>query len=70
MSLRENISQAIINHVLNRYGNRITYANNVLGAVKELLHNHLDEYRLPQSFTAQQQFQKQKDDDFQELLSR
>ena len=69
MSLRENISRAIVNHILNRYGNRISYANNILEAVKELLHNHLDEYKFPQTLTNQSQFPKSKED-FQELLSK
>ena len=70
MSLRENISQAIVNHVLNRYGNRIVYANKILEAVKELFQNHLDEYKFPQTLKNQPQFLKTKDDDFQELLSK
>ena len=70
MSLRENISQAIVNHVLNRYGNRIVYANKILEAVKDLLHNHLDDYKFPQNLKNQPQFPKTKEDDFQELLSK
>ncbi len=70
MSLRENISQAIVNHVLNRYGNRIVYANKILEAVKDLLHNHLDDYNFPQNLKNQPQLPKTKEDDFQELLSK
>lgn len=63
MSLRENISQAIVNHVLNRYGNRIVYANKILEAVKDLLHNHLDDYNFPQNLKNQPQLPKTKEDD-------
>lgn len=69
MSLRENISQVIVNHVLNRYGNRIAYANTILDAVKELLRNHIDEYKFPHLLD-KQQYQKQKDYDIQDLLSK
>ena len=70
MSLRENISRAIVDHVLNRYGNRIAYANIILEAVRELLLNHRDEYNLPQVLTNHTRFPEPKEDDFQESLSK
>lgn len=70
MSLRENISRAIVDHILNRYGNRIAYANAILEAVRELLHNHCDDYNLPQVLTNNTLFPEPKDDDFQESLSK
>ena len=70
MSLRENISRAIVDHILNRYGDRIAYANAILEAVRELLHNHCDDYNLPQVLTNFELFPEPKDDDFQESLSK
>lgn len=70
MSLRENISRAIVDHVLNRYGNRIEYANIILEAVRELFLNHRDEYNLPQVLTNHTRFPDPKEDDFQESLSK
>ena len=70
MSLRENISRAIVDHVLNRYGNRIAYANIILEAVRELFLNHRDEYNLPQVLTNHTRFPEPKEDDFQESLSK
>lgn len=70
MSLRENISRAIVDHILNRYGNRIAYANIILEAVRELLLNHRDEYNLPQVLTNHTLFPEPIEDDFQESLSK
>lgn len=70
MSLRENISRAIVDHILNRYGNRIAYANAILEAVRELFHNHCDDYNLPQVLTNHTLSPEPKDDDFQESLSK
>jgi type I restriction-modification system DNA methylase subunit len=55
---------------LNRYGNRIAYANIILEAVRELLLNHRDEYNLPQVLTNHTRFPEPKEDDFQESLSK
>lgn len=48
MILRENISQVIVGHVLNRYGDDLDYANNILLAVKKLLFANVQYYNLPQ----------------------
>lgn len=70
MSLREHISQVVVNHILNRYGNRITYANNILESVRGLLHNHLDDYKFPLTLTNYILSIETKEDDFQESLSK
>lgn len=70
MSLRENISLAVVNHIYNRYGNNITYANSILEAVKILLSRHLDAYKLPLELTNQTLFPEPKEDDFQDSLSK
>lgn len=70
MSLKENISQAIINHLLNRYSENIPYANSILVSVKRLLQADLNEYKLPSHLTDNSFPPESKDDDFQALLSK
>lgn len=70
MSLKENISRAIIDHVLNRYGNSLAYANIILGAVRELLRNNLEDYKLPHTISSHTPISKFKDDDFQKTLAK
>lgn len=70
LSLKDSISCAIVDHILNRYGNNTTYANNILEAVKQLLSNKLDEYKLPLSITANNLFPELRNDDFQASLSK
>lgn len=70
MSLKENISQAIVSHILNRYGDNPTYANSILDATKKLLNTNLEEYKLPSDMLQSPVSHKSKDDDFQSSLSK
>lgn len=70
MSLRESISQAIILHILNRYGYNVVYANSILTAIKRLLPFNLQEYKFPEKILAQECSPVIIKDDFQEILSK
>lgn len=69
-SLKENISYAIVDHILNRYGRNNTYANSILEAVKRLLKNSKIEYKLPKELCLNKLCQNLREDDFQTLLSK
>lgn len=70
LSLKEGISCAVTDHVLHRYGNNITYAITILEAVKRLLSNSVDEYKLPQDLCLNTLQSCSVDDDFQTTLSK
>lgn len=70
MTLRQSISQAIINHIQNRYGNNVVYANNILSAIKRLLCLNLQDYDLPEKIIANNLFPEIVEDDFQDTLSK
>ena len=70
MSLRKSISQVVIDHIKNRYGNNNVYANSILTAIKRLLSCNLSEYEFPQTIIAKELSNMVIDDDFQETLSK
>lgn len=70
MILRENISQVIVGHVLNRYGNDLDYANNILLAVKKLLFANVQYYNLPQIIDTVGHPTESPTDNLQESLSK
>lgn len=70
MILRENISQVIVGHVLNRYGDDLDYANNILSAVKKLLFANVQYYNLPQIIDTVGHPTKSPADNLQESLSK
>jgi hypothetical protein len=69
-SLRKSISQVIISHIQNRYGNNLVYANNILTAIKRILFLKLNEYDLPQHIIVNGHNTEVDKDDFQESLSK
>ena len=70
MILRENISQVIVGHVLNRYGSDVDYANNILMAVKQLLSANIQYYNLPQTIDTVGYSKECQEDNLQEALSK
>ena len=70
MILRENISQVIVGHVLNRYGDDLDYANNILLAVKKLLFANVQYYNLPQIIDTVRHPTVSPADNLQESLSK
>lgn len=70
MILRENISQVIVGHVLNRYGDDLDYANNILLAVKKLLFANVQYYNLPQIIDTVGHPRVSPADNLQESLSK
>lgn len=70
MILRENISQVIVGHVLNRYGSDVDYANNILMAVKQLLSANIQYYNLPQTIDTVGYSKECPEDNLQEALSK
>lgn len=70
MSLRENISTVIVNHILNRYGDSMDYANKILDSVRTILSSSVDEYVLPKEIFVSDLFPVEKKDDYQDALSK
>lgn len=70
MSLKKNISQAVINHIKNRYFFDANYSNVILEATKKLLSSNLPEYEFPQTITFEESSNEIVEDDFQETLSK
>lgn len=70
MTLRENISQVIVGHVLNRYGSNVSYANRILSAVKKLLGITIQDYKLPKKIVTNGYCPRITEDNFQETLSK
>lgn len=70
MSLRENISTVIVNHILNRYGDSMDYANKILDSVRIILSSSVDEYVLPQKIFINDLFPVTEKGDYQDALSK
>lgn len=64
----QTIVNITINHIRNRYGNNLSYANSILQALRQLLPS--SSYCFPTELFGESLFPETKDDGFQELLAK
>ena len=69
MPLKEKISNIILSHIQNRYGNNVSYANKILEIVKLILPLKSG-YNFPNIIRQNDLFPYKRDDNFQESLSK